>query len=470
MGRRRTVIKNVEIFGIADKGRAVGRTPEGEVVFVKGAVPGDTINMLRGRRKKGVRMGSVDEIVNPSSHRTEPACDHFQDCGGCKWQNLNYDKQLKEKETVVRDAIERIAKIEDANFHPIIGMQKNPFHYRNKMEYSFTAVRWLTAEEIQSDKKFNDRRGLGMHKAGSYDKIVDIHKCWLQDRLADTMRNKIRNFTIENDFSYFHARTQEGLMRNLIIKHMRSGEMMVIPVYAYEDRGKMDLLHNFLCSEFENSMDSLYYMINGKKNDSLHDIDAIHVAGEPEIYEEIGNKKYAIGPKSFFQTNTIQAEKLYNCVVEYSELKGDEIVYDLYTGLGSIAIYIADQCRHAIGIEEIPEAIRDAEHNAALNNAENCTFYAGDVRELLNDENTETHGAADLIIADPPRAGMHNDVVESILKIAPSTIVYVSCNPGTLARDIKRLKVKYTLKDVQAVDMFPHTNHIECVTKLKRKP
>ncbi len=469
MGRKQKILHNIKISGIADKGQAVGRTEDGEVIFVTGAMPGDIVNVRTRRRKKGVRRGIVVDIVKPSPHRVQAPCRHFDDCGGCKWQDLSYAQQLVEKETVVRDAIQRIAGITDVNFHPIIGMSADPYHYRNKMEYTFTAMRWLLDGEIQSGKEVKDRRGLGLHKPGAYDRIINIDECLLQDPLCDSVRNSIRNFTKANGYSFFHPRTQEGFLRNLIIKHMRSGDLMVIVVYAYEDKDKMEKLHDFIQTEFADELTSLYYMINDKKNDSLFDIEAVHVAGANEIFETLGDKKYAIGPKSFFQTNTTQAETLYDCVVEYADLHKNDIVYDLYTGLGSIALYIADKCKSVVGIEEVPEAIEDAEKNAALNAVENCTFYAGDVKEILDPTFAEAHGKPDVIITDPPRAGMHEDVVETILELAPRKIVYVSCNPATCARDIKRLSEQYELTDVQAVDMFPQTHHIECVTKLIRK-
>ncbi len=469
MKKKRKTIENVRITGIADKGQAVGRTLSGEVVFVKGAVPGDLVHLRQLRNKKGVKQGEVIEIVEASEHRVTPPCVHFYECGGCKWQDLAYYQQLNEKERVVRDAIERIAGIKDTTFHPIMGMEADPYHYRNKMEYTFTANRWLTEEEIQSGVVVEDRRGLGLHKPGAFDAIVDIHNCLLQTSLPDRVRNAIREFTIKHDFSYYHKRSHEGFLRTLIIKHMRSGDLMVIVVYAFEDREKMQLLHDFITSEFKEELSSLYYMINDKKNDSLFDIDAVHLAGKEEIHENLGKIKYAIGPKSFFQTNTVQAEHLYDKVVEYAELQKDDVVYDLYTGLGSIALYVAESCKSVVGIEEIPEAIADADKNAAMNGIENCTFYAGDVRDILRPEFAETHGKPDVIITDPPRAGMHEDVVNTILELAPRKIVYVSCNPATCARDIARLSDKYILTDVQAVDMFPHTSHIECVTKLIRR-
>lgn len=469
MKKKRKIIENVRITGIADKGQAVGRMESGEVIFVKGAVPGDLVHLRQLRNKKGVKQGEVTEIVEASAHRVTPPCIHFYECGGCKWQDLDYTQQLQEKETVVRDAIERIAGINDATFHPIVGMKEDPYHYRNKMEYTFTANRWLTEGEIQSGVEIEDRRGLGLHKPGAFDAVVDIHNCLLQTSLPDRIRNAIRDFTIKHDFSYYHKRSHEGFLRTLIIKHMRSGYLMVIVVYAFEDREKMQLLHDFITSEFKEELTSLYYMINDKKNDSLFDIEAIHVAGKEEIHENLGKINYAIGPKSFFQTNTVQAEHLYDKVVEYAELHKEDIVYDLYTGLGSIALYVADSCKSVVGIEEIPEAIADADKNAAMNGIENCTFYAGDVRDILKPEFAETHGKPDVIITDPPRAGMHEDVVNTILELAPRKIVYVSCNPATCARDIARLSEKYILMDVQAVDMFPQTSHIECVTKLIRR-
>lgn len=467
MGRMKKILNNIYITGIADKGMAVGRTESGEVIFVRGAVPGDTVDVLSGRRRKGVRRGKVHRVVSPSPDRVEPVCTHFENCGGCKWQNLAYERQLQEKETVVKDAIERLARVTDYILHPIMGMKENPYHYRNKMEYTFTDMRWLTEDEIQSGKTYDDRRGIGLHKPGAYDQIIDIRKCWLQDDLADEIRNKIRDFTRENDFTYFHPRTQEGLLRNLIIKRMRSGQVMVIVVYAFAQMEKMQQLHAYIRSEFAGRVTSLYYMINEKKNDSLSDIEAVHVAGEKEINEKLGDKNYAIGPKSFFQTNTNQAERLYERVKSLADLKETDTVYDLYTGLGSIALYLADHCDHIIGIEEIPEAIEDARKNANLNNIDNCTFYAGDVKDVLQPAFAERHKKSDVIITDPPRAGMHEEVVKTIVALKPRRIVYVSCNPATCARDIKRLGELYKLTDVQAIDMFPQTHHIECVTKLE---
>lgn len=456
----------MQIHGIADRGKAVGRTAEGEVVFVEGAVPGDTVNAIGLRKKKGVWQGNVEEILQASPHRIKPVCDHFNDCGGCKWQHFDYAGQIQHKEQIVRDAILRIGKLPDTEVRPILGSEKI-FHYRNKMEYSFSKYRWLTEDEIQSEDEDLDRENaLGLHRPGSFDKIVDLEFCHLQAEPGNAIRNKVKALAVQEGWTFYDPRAQKGWLRALVLRNNEKGAFMLTLVASERKEEEIRWLFDQLESSFP-EITSFYFMLNQKKNDSLADLKAELWKGDEYLQIAIGDCQYQLGPKSFFQTNTRQAKTLYDQVIQMAELKGEETVYDLYTGIGSIALYLASACKKVVGIEEIPEAVEDAKRNAAQNDEHDLTFYAGDVRAVLDPAFAERHGAPDVVVTDPPRAGMHEEVVRFLLELKAPKIVYVSCNPATQARDLQLLSEAYNVPAVQPVDMFPHTHHIESVAILK---
>lgn len=471
MARRKKnnqIITDVHITGIADRGQSVGRTSDGQVVFVQeGGVPGDVVDVLVKRKKKSMLQAVVREFKSYSSDRVEAPCRHFGICGGCKWQNLDYKAQLCQKHQNVKDAIQRLAKLNPEIVLPIRGCEQQ-YQYRNKLEYSFSTKRWLTQDEVSSDEKILQQGALGFHKAGFFDKIIDIEECLLQDDLTNQIRNFIRDFVLENDYTYYDIKAHTNLMRNLIIRNTTLGQWMLIVVFAYDDKDKIQKLMDALKDRFP-EITSLNYVINEKYNDTIYDREVVTWHGDPFIVEQLKNVKYKIGPKSFFQTNPKQAEVLFDIALEYADLKPTDNVYDLYTGLGSIALYIADKVGHVTGIEEIPEAIEDARINMEFNHIKNATFYAGDVKDILNLDFIAKHGNPDVVITDPPRQGMHEDVVQTLLKLGAPKIVYISCNPATQARDLALLNEKYEVIKVQPVDMFPHTHHIESVALLKLK-
>ncbi len=467
MARKKKSVSDLLITGIADKGKAVGRTESGEVIFVDGAVPGDIVDVLVIRKKKSMSEAVVTAFKSYSEDRVEAKCLHFGVCGGCKWQNLSYEAQLRHKYQTVKDSIRRIAKMDESIVQPIIGCENNLL-YRNKLEYSFSSKRWLTEKETSSDEVLDRNGALGFHKAGYFDKIVDIDKCLLQDDLSNKIRNFVRQFAIDNDYSFYDLRAHTGLMRNMIVRNTTDGQWMVVLIFGHKDKKKINDILNVLLEAFP-QITSLNYVINGKVNDTIFDLDVINYHGDPYIIQSLGEVKYRIGQKSFFQTNPTQAVRLFDIATEYAELTEEDNVYDLYTGLGSIALYISHLVKHVTGIEEIPEAIADANLNMEFNGITNATFYAGDVKLLLNDEFVGKHGKADVIITDPPRAGMHEDVINTLLTLEAKRIVYISCNPATQARDLALLSEKYEVIAIQPVDMFPHTFHIESVAKLKLK-
>jgi len=462
--RKKKIVHDVLIHGIADKGKAVGRDAEGQVVFVDEVVPGDVVDVLVLRKKKGVMQGVPVEFKSYSKDRIEPFCSHFEVCGGCKWQHLSYEVQLQHKEKVVKDAIQRIAKVEVNDFLPILGSEKTQY-YRNKLEFSFSNKRWLTREEIDSGVS-NKEDVLGFHRAGAFDKILDINHCYLQGDPSNELRNKIRTIAHEQKLSFYDAREHTGFMRNVIFRITELGQLMVIVVFG---TGEMEKVHRFLDTLMEAfpNITSLHYCINTKVNDFILDLDIPTYRGPGFVEEQLGEVKFRIGPKSFFQTNTTQAINLFDVVADFAGLSGTENVYDLYTGIGSIALYLAARCRQVVGIEEVTAAIEDAKTNQELNQISNTVFYAGDVKEVLSDAFAEKHGKPDIIITDPPRAGMHAKVIEFLLKLAAPKIVYVSCNPGTQARDLALMKHQYKVTKMRPVDMFPHTHHIENVALLE---
>jgi len=468
MGRRKPkLVTKVSIIDVADRGKAIGRDQEGEIYIVDKAVPGDVVDVIFTKKKKGVKQGIVKQYTSLSPKRVEPFCDHFGNCGGCKWQNMGYDSQLYFKQKQVQDTLSRIGKIQTAQVLPIKACDEVHF-YRNKLEYSFSSHRWLTQKELDSGVKFENKNALGFHAAGSFFKVVDVQKCYLQDDRSNKIKNFIRDYAAEFKLDYFNHKTHTGFLRTLIIRNTSINEWMVIMSFFREDVERREALLDALKEEFP-FISSLQYVINQKRNDTILDQDIICYKGTENITEQLGKTKYLIGPKSFFQTNGRQAKVLYDVVLEFADLQADQNVYDLYTGIGSIALYAAEKCKQVIGIEEVPAAIEDARKNAKLNSIDNCQFFASDVKEILNEEFIKEYGEIDVLITDPPRAGMHKDVVETILMAEPKRIVYVSCNVATQARDLLLLSSKYDHQLSQPVDMFPHTHHIENVALLTFK-
>ena len=469
MGRRRRkpkIVESVRLTEIADKGKAFGKKDD-MAYFVEGAVPGDLVDVLVTKSRTNFKKGRAINIREYSDKRVKPFCPHFEICGGCKWQNLSYEEQIIQKSQVAKNAIERLGRIEIPEFQPILGSEKTQY-YRNKMEFSFSNKRWLTEEEVQSGEDFSNRNALGFHRPGAFDKIVQIDHCYLQGGLSNEIRNDVYAFAIENDFTFFDIRNKGGLLRNLMIRNTTLDETMVVVIFYDDDKEKRELLLNHLQEKFP-QITALQYIINQKANDTFLDLPIETYYGRDFIYEQLGHLKYKIGAKSFFQTNTEQAFHLYSIVAEFAGLSGNENVYDLYTGTGSIALFLAHKAKHVVGIEEIAPAIDDAIINASNNEVENVTFYIGDVKDILTDEFATKHGKPDVLITDPPRVGMHAKVVEMLLELESPRIVYVSCNPATQARDLQLLSEKYELKKVRPVDMFPHTHHIENVALLELK-
>lgn len=469
MGRRNRkpiIIENLEITGVATKGKGVGRNEEGQVIFVEDVAPGDVVDVRINKKKKGFLSGYAIKYHSLSKDRVEPFCEHYDICGGCQWQHLDYQMQVFHKEKVVREAIARIGKVTPQEFIPILPAEKTTF-YRNKLEFAFSNKRWLTKEEIENGTS-NLEDVLGFHKAGAFDKILDIEKCWLQNPPSNKVRIIVKNTAIKHGFSFHDPRAHEGMMRNIMIRLTSTNELMLIVTF-HENKKKQ--IKAFLDDILEQlpELTTLYYCINGKLNDYIGDLEMILYDGKGYVEEQLGHVRFKIGPKSFFQTNSYQAKHLYDKVVEFASLSGKENVYDLYTGVGSIALYLAKFCKQVVGIEEIPEAIEDAKENARINDITNCVFYAGDVKNILTKEFADKHGKPDLVITDPPRAGMHEKVVNMFLELAAPKIVYVSCNPATQARDVQLLSAKYDLIKIQPVDMFPHTHHVETVALLQLK-
>ncbi len=467
MARRKKTIENVTITGIADKGKSVGRDANGKVYFVDGAVPGDVIDVLVLRKKKGVDHGIAKTIHKLSDKRIDPVCQHFSVCGGCKWQNLEYAEQLKHKFQNVKDAMRRIGGLSEELVQPIIGADP-VYHYRNKLEYSFSSKRWLTDDEIRSDENIDQSPALGFHAPGTYDKVVDIQKCHLQEDLSDDIRNEIRDFAFANEYSFYDFRKHEGDLRNIIVRNSTLDQWMVTISFGTNDLDRIEALCQHVCDTFP-QITSLLYVVNQKLNDTILDLDVVPFHGPGCMEEVLGDVKFQIGPKSFFQTNSHQAKILYDKAVEMAQLNGDELVYDLYSGIGSIGLYLAKYCKMVVGIETVEAAVKDAEVNRQINDIHNAAFLVGDVKDLLNDTFVSTYGSPDVIMTDPPRAGMHKDVVNTLLQIKTEKIVYISCNPATQARDLSLLSDAYEVIQMQPVDMFPHTSHIENIAVLKLK-
>ena len=463
------LLEKVTITDVAAEGKAVAKVNE-LVIFVPYVVPGDVVDLQVKRKKNHYAEAVAVKFHEKSPLRTEPFCSHFGVCGGCKWQCLSYEEQLKYKQKQVFDNLTRIGKVELPEFRPILGSEKTRF-YRNKLEFTFSNKRWLTEEEVKQDVKYDQMNAVGFHIPGAFDKVLAIDKCWLQDDISNQIRNAVRDYAYAHNFPFFDLRTQEGLLRNIMIRTSSTGELMVVlqcKVTDGEGRRKMEEILQFMADSFP-QITSLMYVINNKCNDTIGDLDVEVFKGNDHIFEEMEGLRFKVGPKSFYQTNSEQAYNLYKVAREYAGLTGNELVYDLYTGTGTIANFVARQARKVVGIEYVPEAIEDAKVNSALNGIDNTLFYAGDMKDILTNDFIAEHGRPDVIITDPPRAGMHNDVTDVILAAEPKRIVYVSCNPATQARDLQLLDGKYKVTAVQPVDMFPHTHHVENVVQLERR-
>lgn len=463
------LLEKVTITDVAAEGKAVAKVNE-LVIFVPYVVPGDVVDLQVKRKKNHYAEAVAVKFHEKSPLRTEPFCSHFGVCGGCKWQCLSYEEQLKYKQKQVFDNLTRIGKVELPEFRPILGSEKTRF-YRNKLEFTFSNKRWLTEEEVKQDVKYDQMNAVGFHIPGAFDKVLAIDKCWLQDDISNQIRNAVRDYAYAHNFPFFDLRTQEGLLRNIMIRTSSTGELMVVlqcKVTDDEGRRKMEEILQFMADSFP-QITSLMYVINNKCNDTIGDLDVEVFKGNDHIFEEMEGLRFKVGPKSFYQTNSEQAYNLYKVAREFAGLTGNELVYDLYTGTGTIANFVARQARKVVGIEYVPEAIEDAKVNSALNGIDNTLFYAGDMKDILTNDFIAEHGRPDVIITDPPRAGMHNDVIDVILAAEPKRIVYVSCNPATQARDLQLLDGKYKVTVVQPVDMFPHTHHVENVVQLERR-
>lgn len=467
MGRRKELplLEKVRITDIGAEGNALARV-DNLVVFVPMLIPGDVVDLRVIRKRKKYLEGKVLKFHEYSAERISPECNYFGVCGGCKWQHLPYNRQLYYKEKQVRDNLARIGKITLPEIKPIIGSSEI-FRYRNKLEYTFSDKRWLMQEEIESGDKFGRENAIGFHIPGLFDKVLDIRKCHLQPEPSDSIRNAVREYAEKNELDFFDLREQSGFLRNLVVRNTLGGNVMVIMVFFHEDEEKRKGLLDFLTEQFP-SITSLFYVINSKRNDSLNDQQPILYKGDDCLVEEMEGLKFRIGPKSFYQTNTRQALTLYNVAREFAGFTGNETVYDLYTGTGTIACFIASAVKKVVGIEYVDDAVKDAVVNASINNIHNARFFAGDMKDVLSPDFITENGHPDVIITDPPRAGMHEDVVKTIISAAPEKIVYVSCNPATQARDIFLLSESYKVDAVQPVDMFPHTHHVENVVLLSR--
>lgn len=469
MGRSRKnkpLLERLVITDVAAEGKSLGKIND-QVVFVPQTIPGDIVDVQVTKKRRNYYEGFPVRFHYYSDLRVDPFCDHFGVCGGCKWQALPYSEQLFYKQREVYNNLMRIGKVELPEIMPIIASPEERF-YRNKLEFTFSNKRWLTQEEVATRDEISNNNGVGFHIPGMFDKVVDINKCHLQPEPSNAIRMAVKEYALRHNLEFFDIRNQSGFLRTLIIRTSTTGETMVILSLYYEDKTTRVALFNYLIERFP-EVTSWMYVINNKANDTITDMEIELFAGRDHIFEEMEGLKFKIGPKSFFQTNSKQALKLYTVTRDFAGLTGNETVYDLYTGTGTIANFVARQAKKVIGIEYVPEAIEDAHENSRINGIENTTFMAGDMKDLLNHDLFGRLGRPDVIITDPPRAGMHTDVVETILNAAPDKIVYVSCNSATQARDLNMLDIRYRVTRVQPVDMFPHTHHVENVVLLERK-
>lgn len=464
---KRLVFENVTVTDAAAKGKTIGKAPDGRVIFLTNTVPGDVVDVQTTKKRKAYFEGIATNFHSLSDKRVEPVCQHFNVCGGCKWQDIGYEHQLFYKQKEVENNLKRIGHLDLPELTPILGSEKQYF-YRNKMEFSFSDSRWLTLDEIKSDNQIEDKNALGFHIPGMWDKILDIEKCHLQKDPSNAIRLETKKFATANGLTFFNPRNQHGMLRTLMIRTTSTGEIMVLVQFFENDKEKRELLLNHLSTTFP-EITSLLYVINPKQNDTIYDQEIICFAGRDHIFEEMEGLKFKINAKSFYQTNSEQAYELYKITRNFADLKGDELVYDLYTGTGTIAQFVSKKAKKVVGIESVPEAILDAKANAVRNNIENVDFFVGDMKNVFNEQFITQNGVPDVIITDPPRDGMHKDVVQQILNIAPKKVVYVSCNSATQARDLELMKEMYTITKVQPVDMFPQTHHVENVVLLEKK-
>ena len=463
------LLEKVTITDVAAEGKALAKVND-LVVFVPYVVPGDVVDLQVKRKKNHYAEAVAVKIHEQSPMRVEPFCQHYGVCGGCKWQCLSYEDQIRYKQKQVFDNLTRIGKVELPEFRPILGSEKTRF-YRNKLEFTFSNKRWLTEEEVKADVQYDQMNAVGFHIPGAFDKVLAIEKCWLQDDISNQIRNAIRDYAYEHNYSFFNLRTQEGMLRNMMVRTSSTGELMVLlqcKITSDAEKRQMLELLQFVGGRFP-QITSLLYVINNKCNDTIGDLEVEVFKGNDHIFEEMEGLRFKVGPKSFYQTNSEQAYQLYKVAREFAGLTGNELVYDLYTGTGTIANFVSRQAKKVIGIEYVPEAIEDAKVNSEINGIDNTLFYAGDMKDILTQDFITEHGRPDVIITDPPRAGMHNDVIDVILFAAPKRIVYVSCNPATQARDLQLLDGRYKVSAVQPVDMFPHTHHVENVVLLERR-
>ena len=470
MGRKKLdlILENVKIEAVAAEGKSLAHV-DGTVVFVEFAVPGDIVNVKVTKKKKNYMEGFILEIVKPSEDRLQPFCEHFGICGGCRWQPLPYDMQLKAKQQQVWDQLVRIGHLEIPDISPILPSDKTKY-YRNKLEFTFSNKRWIYNNEDPDSLTDEERLGLGFHVGKFFDKVLDIKHCSLQPEPSNEIRLFIREYAVTHNLEFYNIRENTGFLRNIIVRNNQVGDVMLTVCFAYDDQDKIVPMLDAIAAEFP-QIKSLHYVINEKLNDSISDLDCILYKGEDAIWETMGKLKFKIGPKSFYQTNSEQAYKLYSVAKEFAALTGNEVVYDLYTGTGTIAQFISDKASKVIGIEYVKEAIEDARINAEANGITNCTFFDGDMKDILTADFIKEHGKPEVMIIDPPRAGMHPDVVKVIMEAASERIVYVSCNPASQARDLAMMSPMYEITAVQPVDMFPHTMHVEnvCALKLKGK-
>lgn len=464
---KRRTFEHVEVVDAGAKGKSVGKAPDGRVIFLSNAVPGDVVDVLTTKKRKAFFEGVATHFHTYSDKRTTPKCDHFGVCGGCKWQHMEYGHQLYFKQKEVENNLRRIGNLELPQVTPILGSQKQYF-YRNKMEFSFSNSRWLTQEEIDSTDEIADKNALGFHIPGMWDKILDIKKCYLQEDPSNAIRLEVRKFAAENGLTFFNPRKQEGLLRTLMLRTSSTGELMLLVQFFEDNEEKRLLLLEHLSHTFP-ELTSLQYVVNQKQNDTIYDQEVVCYSGRDHIFEEMEGLKFKINAKSFYQTNSDQAYELYKVARDFAGLTGNEVVYDLYTGTGTIAQFVARKAKKVIGVESVPEAIEDARANAVHNAISNVDFFVGDMKTVFNNDFIMEHGNPDVIITDPPRDGMHKLVVEQLLQVAPPRIVYVSCNSATQARDLELMKEKYAVVKVQPVDMFPQTHHVENVVLLEKR-
>lgn len=468
MSRKKTthkIFENITVVDVGSQGKAIAKAPDGKVIFLTNTVPGDVVDVQTGRQRKSYYEGKVIKFHHLSDKRATPICSHFEVCGGCKWQNLQYPHQLAYKQNEVVNNLIRIGHLELPEITPILGA-KEPYYYRNKMEFSFSSNRWLTYEEIAKADEIDNRHACGFHIAGMWDKILDINFCHLQREPSNAIRNFTKQFAIDNNIAFFNPKTMDGMMRTLLIRMSSLDETMVVVQFFENNQTQINLMMEALKNQFP-EITSLQYIVNGKQNDTIYDQEVILFHGNNHIFEEMEGLKFKINTKSFYQTNATQAYELYKITRDFADLKGDELVYDLYTGTGTIAQFIAKNTKKVVGIESVPEAIIDAKINAKNNNIDNVDFFVGDMKSIFTDEFINQNGWPDVIITDPPRDGMHKNVVEQILSIKPKKIVYVSCNSATQARDLELMKDLYKITKTQAVDMFPQTHHVENVVLLE---